>query len=589
VPVTYRNDLSVASRRRPRGRTRESALVLVGFGCLSVLLYGGRVLGDPTHLVVGSGQGATFYGRDQGNFVWFLAWAEHSLVHLQNPLLTGAVYAPHGYNLAWATSILGPGVLLAPLTALAGAVATYNVLILAAPAAAAWAAFLLCRELAGRGPALAGGLLFGFGTYESGEMVNHVHLALVALLPLAALLVLRRRAGAVSRRSFVCALGGLLALQLWTASEVFASLVLFGAAAFAIGMLLGGAQNRRAAASLAAESMAALVVGLSLAAPLLYFALRDPNPLTGYSSANAGADLANFVVPTRVTWLHGSGRLAAVAHHLALNVTEQLAYLGLPLLAILVIFAVRGWRRPLGRCLLAFVAVAAVASLGGHLVVDGHQTGVVLPWHVIAGLPFVQHAIPARFVVYLWLAAAVCVACWLNERPQGWARWALYGLAVVCVLPNLTGMTWATRVDQPTLMTSPALARLVPPGATVLALPFGMDGNSMEWHVEAGFRFRLAGGYISWAPPAGYRRLSVLQELAGRRPRRDSTRRLCSFIARTRTRVILARDHSGRWWRALLDPLGVRPVHAGGFLVYRVAGALSSRRGEGRPSCARGG
>jgi hypothetical protein len=128
-------------------------------------------------------------------------------------------------------------------------------------------------------------------------------------------------------------------------------------------------------------------------------------------------------------------------------------------------------------------------------------------------------------------------------------------------------------VDNPTLMSSPALKRLVPAGSTVLALPYGINGDSMAWQVESGFRFRMAGGYISWAAPAGYRHLSVLtHELVGRRPGPGATARLCSFLLRTGATTVLARDHTQRTWRTLLNPLGARPVHNGGFLIYDVKG-----------------
>ena len=76
---------------------------------------------------------------------------------------------------------------------------------------AAWTAFLLCRQLSRRvAPALAGGLLFGFGTYESVETVNHLNLALVALVPLAVLLVLRRYAGRALAARASCSRSGVL-------------------------------------------------------------------------------------------------------------------------------------------------------------------------------------------------------------------------------------------------------------------------------------------------------------------------------------------------------------------------------------------
>jgi hypothetical protein len=148
----------------------------------------------------------------------------------------------------------------------------------------------------------------------------------------------------------------------------------------------------------------------------------------------------------------------------------------------------------------------------------------------------------------------------------------VFALAVLSLAPNATGVPWGTHVDNPALMSSAVLERLVPAASTVLALPYGIDGNSMAWQVEAGFRFGMAGGYISWAVPAGYRNLSLLHELVGRSPRPRATARLCSFLERTGATRVIARDHTSRTWRALLDPLGARPVHSGGFLVYDVPG-----------------
>jgi hypothetical protein len=153
-------------------------------------------------------------------------------------------------------------------------------------------------------------------------------------------------------------------------------------------------------------------------------------------------------------------------------------------------------------------------------------------------------------VAYVWLAAAVAVALWLDQARRRRVSWALFAVAMATLAPNLTGVPWATRVDEPPLLTSPAVDHVVRPGSTVLAVPYGIDGNSMSWQVEAGFRFRLAGGYISWASPAGYRNLSILHELTGHRPRARATERLCAFIRRTGTTVVLARDHTRGEWRA---------------------------------------
>ena len=170
-------------------------------------LFGRGVLREGGGSVVGS------YGSDQATFAWSLAWWPHAIENGLHPLLTDRVYAPDGWNLAWTSSIPGPSLLAWPLTAVFGPVAAYDVLALAAPALAAWCAYLLCREIGtGTPAALAGGLVFGFTSYEAAETLNHLNLALVFTLPLAGYLVARYLQGGLSDRRFVayfalCVLG----------------------------------------------------------------------------------------------------------------------------------------------------------------------------------------------------------------------------------------------------------------------------------------------------------------------------------------------------------------------------------------------
>ncbi|HEY3829583.1 MAG TPA: hypothetical protein VGL57_10350 [Solirubrobacteraceae bacterium] len=580
-PAPLERDRQQARRGTSRASLTVPLLALAGYCGLSALLFGRGTLGDLAHVVEGFGQAPPYYGHDQSAYVWSLAWAARALAHLQNPFLTHEIFAPAGYNLAWAASLLGPGILFSPITHVFGAVVSYNLLALAAPAVAAWTAFLLCRHVSGRvAPALAGGLLFGFGTYGSGEAINHLNLALVALVPLAVLLVLRRHAGLMRRGRFVIALGLLLGLQFWTSTEVFASLALFGGVAFLLAALFADSERRRAIGTCAVETLGALLLALVLAGPYLYYALRYPNPVSGIATADAGADLANFVIPSQVTGLHGSGWIAADAAQLHGNLTEQLAYLGVPLILLLGAYAVEFRGSRLARGLLVFVVVGVLMSLGAHVYLDGNATGIALPWSILGELPLLRFASPDRFVLYVWLAAALVVACWLARPRRAVARWALFTLVVVSLAPNLTGVPWATRVDAPRLLATPALARYVPTGSTVLALPFGIAGDSMFWQVEADFRFRLAGGYISTGVPAAYEPyIHFIHPLEGGLVWSRARQQLCAFAAMTGADVILLREHSHGYWPQLLGPLGVHARRAGGFLIYPLDGV------EGRRAC----
>lgn len=227
--------------------------MLLGYFVLSAAAYGHDALLHLHSMVVGFGQEAAFYGRDQSAYVWFLAWGEHQLAALHNPLSTNVVFAPFGFNLTWAASIQGPALLMSPITKLVGAVASFNLLAVAAPAAAAWTAYLLCRYMVRghRAPALAGGLLFGFGTYETVQMINHVNLALVGLIPLAVLLALLRYDRRIPRWAFVVGLGLIVVGQLWTSTEVLATMAMFATIALGLAALLGGRERRGAIGRLA--------------------------------------------------------------------------------------------------------------------------------------------------------------------------------------------------------------------------------------------------------------------------------------------------------------------------------------------------
>src|SRR5205814_781487 len=143
---------------------------------------------------------------------------------------TTAAWAPGGINLAWVTSVPLPAVALSPVTAVSGPFFSFNLVELAAPALAAWTAYLLCRHLVGAFlPALAGGFFFGFSPYLIDEFgMGHPNLSLVFLVPLAAYLVVRLLDGSLPARWVIPLLGVVLGVQLYISTETFATLTFMG-------------------------------------------------------------------------------------------------------------------------------------------------------------------------------------------------------------------------------------------------------------------------------------------------------------------------------------------------------------------------
>ncbi|MFM9125219.1 MAG: hypothetical protein ACKOSO_08770, partial [Actinomycetota bacterium] len=245
-------------------RRLEPPLVLLGYVLASLVLIGRHVLRAPADAVVGS------FGADQGFFAWSLVHWVEVLRLAQTPFLTDRIDAPVGFNLAWATTIPGPALLLAPVTALAGPLVSYNALALAAPALAAWTAYLLARHLTGDPvAAILGGWAFGFSSYLLGQTLNHVNLALVWALPLIVLVAVRLIKGSVRRPRGVLALAALVGLQYLTFTEVAATATLVGALALGLAVALGGAELRGRIVRALPWLGAGYALGVVIASPLI--------------------------------------------------------------------------------------------------------------------------------------------------------------------------------------------------------------------------------------------------------------------------------------------------------------------------------
>jgi hypothetical protein len=269
-------------------------LAMASYQAASILWFGLPVIHDFSHSYIGM-QGSA----DPGLHIWCLAWWPYAISHHLNPFITKAVWAPTGFNLAWATSIPFAALISAPITQLWGPVTAYNVLCLAAPALAAWCAFILCRHLCDSFfPSLAGGYLFGFSPYVLGHLLGHLSLILIFPVPLAIYLFALRVEGQLSPLAFTLLLAIMAIVQFLCSTELFAASVFFGAIVMLIAMLT----TRPAMRKPLLETSALAVLGLTVAAipltPFLYYAffvdfIRGALFFPGMFAS----DLLAFVIP----------------------------------------------------------------------------------------------------------------------------------------------------------------------------------------------------------------------------------------------------------------------------------------------------
>jgi hypothetical protein len=418
-------------------------------------------------------------GSDPQLFVWSLGWWPHAILHGENPFVTHGLWAPHGSNLVWTTSVPGLALLLAPVTLAAGAVAAYNTASILLPALAAWAAYVLCRHVTGRfWPSLAGGYLFGFSSYLLDQELGHLHMTSVFLLPLATLVVLRFLEGGLGPGGLVVRLGPLLALQLAFSTEILFTLTLCLAAGLVLGVLVVPSARVRIR-ELLLPLAGAYGVGALLVSPLLYYAFTDYQGVITPATHNP-ADLVTFAFPTGTAAIGGS--LAVHFDPTIQHVSaEDGQYLGLPLLAIVLLFAWRRWRRPGSRFLLLALGLAMLATLGSGLRVRGHEL-FPLPWRLIRGAPFFDNVIPGRFAVYVALVAALVAALWAaSPDASRTLRIVLTGAAALALVPAVWHGYWHDHPPRPAFFTAKLDRRCLNPGDTVLVLPPPFRNGALLW------------------------------------------------------------------------------------------------------------
>lgn len=515
-------------------------------------------------LPVGGALGSTAIAADEldsSAYMWFFAWWPHALLDGLHPIRTELIFVPEGYNLAWTTAMPGPSLVLAPLTLALGPLATWNAIMLVAPALAAWTAFLLCRELSGAvAPSLVGGYVFGFSPYVLANLQGGPNLVLVALLPVLVLLVVRHVRGALGGRAFVVLMTLALTFQFLTSTEVLAMAGVFGGIALAAAFALLPDWRVRLLGTLKLLVLASLAA-IVLVSPLLWFMLFEPHTVPEQALKDFPADLASFVVPSpfiELATTHDPGGGPAYAN--------GFAYLGVPLAVLLGLFALEARRRRAARLVLVVLAATLVASLGRELYVAGTDTGIPLPWALFAWLPALEYAIPVRFTGFMFLGAAVAVALWLAWH-GGRARWALALVAVAFLLPNVGNTIWRTPLEDPPLIENDDVGAVVGERDRVLTVPAW--GANMRWQAESDFDFSMAAGYVG-AFPESYQRYPAWHMLLSGRLRPGYAAELRRFVRDKGVTVVLQDARNREPWNELLGTLGVRPQRVGGMLVYRL-------------------
>ncbi len=447
---------------------------------------------------------------DPQQTMWFLRWVPTSIELGLDPFVTYQMNAPTGVNLMWNAWTPAIGLAVAPVTVAAGPMVAYNVAVVGAIAFSALACFVALRRYAdGMAGPFLGGAVYGFSPYVASHAALHLNLVAVWAPPLVLILLdellIRRRRGPVA---IGAALGLLAGLQLMTFEEILATgavgaLVLAGILALVARdrALVADGVRRVARAFLPALAGLVVVSGLPLAVQFL-----GPLRLEGrvQDTARFSTDLLNLVLPTRYQ-LIAPEAATRVSHEFSGLYHEATAYVGLPLLVILLAVVALRWADLRIRVAGLMAVAMFVLSLGQTLRVGGVTTDLPLPWLPISLLPLLEHAIPGRLTLFMWLAIAVIVAVVVGElgarRPAYAApRLVVLGLALALAVPAPLG---SSTTEVPEFFRS-FDRQGIGEEAIVLVAPHFTNGAGaapMLWAAVAGNRLRLYEAY-AYVPDA---------------------------------------------------------------------------------------
>lgn len=499
---------------------------------------------------------------DDFTYIWSLSWWRYAFSHHLNPFITDFIWAPRGYNITRATTLLGVFLLAWPLQLLLGTEAAYNIVFIFSPALAAWTLFLLCYYLTKRWiPAIIAGYLFGFSSYMLYHMFGHMNLISgVFAIPLVILLGMLHLNRAISTKLFIITAGLCLTFLFLVSCEMLATFTLCGGIAFIIALIIFKNERKIIMASFwpivgAYMSMAVLI------SPYLYYFFT--HRISGDYLATPVAysnDLLSLFTPSL-------SYLVATPYSVSLTTSfadGQNAYLGIPLLLICLIFMVKYWSTAYGKYFILLSLIFTMISFGPILHIAGRGVMTLLPVKWLFEIPLIKYSLAQRYGLYVSIVVALIVAFWLANQASTW-KYLLVSFAVLFLIPcaQLNRRPQYLEINQyvPTFFSSGQYKEYLQNNETVIMWPAGVD---LYCQAMTNYYFKLGIANIGTIPspitdPMDFNLMTGKFDAAT----------LKKILAQKHIAHIIISDSSTPpSWITLLDKLNFPVEHVGGVRIY---------------------
>jgi hypothetical protein len=414
---------------------RDDFLALGGYSVLTLLLflpilplYAQAIPGGPVAVV------------DGWYHVWHLWWAWQALSTGQSPFFTPLLYHPSGVDLSVHPLNLSNGLMVLPVTALAGPTAAYNLAAMLSFIIGGWAAYRLGRMVGGSAPvAFAAGLIFAFSPYHLTKLWDG-QMELIAVQWLAGLAICLLSIAMVGSWRFTLLAGLMLAIIGYTSLYYLIFAAVF-AVAFTLFWLPYKAGRQAIMAYLVRFALVPLVA-IVLLLPLLV-----PLSINFQAIASGGAEdlvrgdflplrsanLFDFFLPSALHPWWGTA-VEQVGKQLHPGISAWNSALGYTALVLAGCGVVLAWQKAWRW--LGLLVVTLVLALGPILQIGTVDTGIPLPYQLLSQIPGMGLARrPSHFVVLATIALVPLATLGLQALGERLRRpHLLVGLAAVLLI-----------------------------------------------------------------------------------------------------------------------------------------------------------
>ncbi len=466
--------------------------------------------------------------EDVSQATWFIRYTATATEHFRLPALTTvAMNAPHGVNMMWNTSLLLPGMVVTPITLLFGPQVSLDALLFIGFAGSAIAMYYFLRRWnASMLAAALGGALYGFSPALVNSGIGHYSLVIAILPPLIADRVLRLVTGRGAPVRNGIWLGLFVAAELFVSEEALVDTVIAVVIVLVLLALCLPHEVVSRIRPLAVGLVTGGIIAVVLCARALWVQFHGV-PATSSGSAviitynghatNLGTLPYAFINPSTGQLLH-THATGIIANNYPQPLPEYLAYLGVPLIIVLIAAIVYFWNNlPIRVAGLTCVLLEWI-GLGAKPLVPGTFTlpAFLLPWQYVQHLPILSGMVPDRLCILADAGAAAVLAFSLDLCRSGtvapFSRWRhggliATGIAVIALLPVIPAPYAVQPVSRvPAGWTATFRTLHLPASARVLIAPFPYSDTSqvMRWTATSRYPATMIGGDFIAAGETGH-------------------------------------------------------------------------------------